>query len=61
MLLVGQVSWLVKNINIGSYSDIIKAINVKRFMVAVLIELSLFIPRLVTLTIFERHSNDEQF
>ena len=61
MLLVGQVSWLVKNINIGSYSDIIKAINVKRFMVAVLIELSLFIPRLVTLTKFESHSNDEQF
>ena len=49
---VGQVSGLVKNINIGIYSDTINMINVKLCMMVPLIELYLFMPLSVTLTIF---------
>ena len=44
MFLVSQVSGLVENFNIGIYSDSINVINVKLCMMALLIDLYLFIP-----------------
>ena len=55
---VGQVSGLVESFNTGIYSD---TINVKFCMIVLLIELYLFIPLSVTLTIFQGHSTGEQF
>ena len=52
MFFVGQVSGLVENFNVGIYSDTINVINVTLCMVVLLIELYLFIPLSVTLTIF---------
>ena len=51
---------LVKNFNIGIYSDI-NLMNVKLCMMVVLIECYLFLALSVTLTIFQDHSNVEQF
>ena len=63
MFLFGLVSGLVKNENIGIYSETINVINVKLCMVVLLIELCLFIPLSVTLTIyiFQGHSSVEWF
>ena len=61
MILVSQVSRLVKNYNIGIYSDTINVINVKCCMVVLLFELYLFIPLSVTVAIFQRHSDVEYF
>ena len=61
MLLVGQVSGLVENFNIGIFSDTINMINVKLCFMVLLIELYLFIPLSMTLTIFQDHSNVEHF
>ena len=61
------MSGLVKNFNIGIYSDIIIVINVKVCRMVPLIELNLFIPLSVTLaitqgqTICQDQNNVEQF
>ena len=55
------MSGLVENFNIGIYSDIINAINVKLCMMVLLVELYLFIPLSVTLIVFQGHSSAEQF
>ena len=57
MFFLGQLSGLVINFNIGIYSDTLTVINVKLCMMVLLIELYLFIPFSVTLTIFQGHSN----
>ena len=45
MFLVGQVSGLVENLNIGIYSDTISVVNIlKLCMMVLLIKLHLFIP-----------------
>ena len=49
---VGQMSGLVKNFHFGISSDTANVINVKLFMTVLLIQLDLFIPLSVTLTIF---------
>ena len=61
MLLVGQVSGLFENFNIGIFSDTLNMINVKLCLMVLLNELYLFIPLSMTLTIFEGHGNVEQF
>ena len=61
MFLVGQVSGLVENVNTGIFSDTVNVIYAKLYMLLLLIELCLFIPLSVTLTIFQGHSNIEQF
>ena len=61
MFLVSQVSGLVENFKIGIFSDIINVINVKLCMMVLLIELYLFIPLSITLTIFQGHSTVKQF
>ena len=44
MFLIGQVSGLVKNIDTGVFSsDTLNALNVKRLMMVLLIEIYLFI------------------
>ena len=58
---VGQVSRLEENVNIGIYSDTINVINVKLCVWIQLTELYLFMPPSMTLTIFQGHSNLEQF
>ena len=58
---IGQESGLVENLNIEIDSDTINVINVKLCMTVLLIELFLFIPLSVTLTILQGHSNVEQF
>ena len=50
------MSGLVKNLNIGTLSDTINIINVKLFMMVLLIKLYLFIPLSVTLTVFQGHT-----
>ena len=61
MFLVGQVPWLVKNCNIGIYSDAVNVINVRLYRMVLIIELYLFVPLSVTLTIFQGHHNVEHF
>ena len=61
MFLFGLVSGLVKNENIGIYSETINVINVKLCMVVLLIKHYLFIPLSVTFTIFQGHSNKQLF
>ena len=56
MFLVSQVSaGLVENFNIEIFSDTINVLNLTVCMIALLIELYLFIPFSVTLTIFQGH------
>ena len=52
---------LLKKFNIAIYSNTINVINVKLCMMVLLLALYLFIPLSVTLTIFQGHSNIEQF
>ena len=52
---------LLKTFNIGIYSDSKNVINVKLYMMILLIELDLFIPVSVILTIFQGHNSVEQF
>ena len=52
MFFIGKVSGFVENFNIGILSDSTNVINVKLCMMVLLIELYLFIPLSVTLTIF---------
>ena len=61
MFFIGQVSGLVKNFNIGIYPDTINVINVKLYMMEILVELYLIVPLSVALTIFQGHSDVEQF
>ena len=61
MFLLGQVSRLIKNFNIGIFSDTINLINIKLCMMVLPIELYLFIPLSVTFTIFQDHSNVKEF
>ena len=61
MLLISQVSGLVKYFNIGIYSDTMYVINVEVCMMVLLIELYLFIPLSVTLTIFQGHNSVKEF
>ena len=56
MFTVSQESGLVKDFDIGIYSDTLNAISVTLFMV-LLIELYLFIPSSMTLTILKGHSS----
>ena len=60
MLLVGQVSGLVRNFNTGIFSDTINEINVKFCMMALNIELYLFIIGSLTWK-FQGHSSVKQF
>ena len=61
MLFMCQVTGLVRNFNIGIYSDTTNVINVKLCMMVLLTELHLLMPHAVTVTIFQCHSNVEQF
>ena len=61
MFLVILVSRFVKNFNRGIYSDTVNVINVKLCMMVLLIELYLFIPLSITLTICQGQSSVEQF
>ena len=59
MFFIGHI---VENFNIGDYLGTVNVINVKLCMMVLLIELYLFIPLSVTMTIFEGHSSSvEQF
>ena len=53
MVLVGLLSGLVKNFNIGIFSDTINVININLFIMVLYIELYLFILLSLTLTIFQ--------
>ena len=61
MFLVGQVSGLVENLNIGICSDTVNVINVKVFIIVLLTERYLFKPLSVTLTMFQGHISVKQF
>ena len=61
MIFVSQVSGLVENFNIGNFSHTINVINVKLCLMVLPTELCLFIPLSVTMTMFQGHSNVEQF
>ena len=61
MFLVGQVSGLVGNFNIGILSDTINTIYVKLCMMVQSVELYLLITLLVTLTLFQDHSSVRHF
>ena len=61
MFWVDQVSVLVKNFNIGIFSDTINVINVKLCMMVLHTELYLFITLSVTLTLFQGHKDVKQF
>ena len=61
MVLVGQVSGLAENVNIGIVSGTINVVNVKLCMLVLLIELYLVIPLSVTLIRSEGYNNTEQF
>ena len=61
MFLGGQVSGLVKNFNMGIYSDTINVIDIKLCMMVVLTELYPFMPLSVTLIVFQGHSSVNQF
>ena len=55
MFLVGNVSGLVQKVNLGIFLDTINVMNVKLCMMVLFIELFLFIPLSVTLTIVQGH------
>ena len=59
MFLLSQVSGLVEIINTWIFSDTINVVNVKLCMMILLIELHLFIPPSMTLTIFQGHSTEQ--
>ena len=61
IFLAGQVSGIVKNFNMGIFSDTINVMNVKLCMVVLLFELCLFIAFSETLTILQGHSSVKQF
>ena len=61
MFFVGQVSGLVEKFKIGIRSDTINVITIKLCIMVLLIERYLFIPFSVALTLFQGHSNVEQF
>ena len=61
MFFVGQMSWIVENFNIRICSDTVNVIYVKLCMMVLLIELYVFIAFSVALSIFQGHSNVEQF
>ena len=61
MFFLGQLSGLVINFNIGIYSDTLTVINVKLCMMVLLIELYLYMPLSVTITIFQGHSSQTVF
>ena len=51
----------VENFDTGILSDTVKVINVKLCMMVLHIELYLFMTLLVTLTLYQGHSNITQF
>ena len=61
MFLVGYMSGLVKNFNLGNFSDTMNVINVRLCMVVLLSELYLFITLSMTLTLFQGFSCVKQF
>ena len=61
MFLVSQMPGLVKSFNTGILSHTLNVINVKLCMKLLLIKFYHFIPLSVNLTIFQDHSNVEQF
>ena len=61
MFLVGNVSGLVENFQIGICSDTMNVINVKLCVMVQHSELYLFIPLSATLTILQDHSKVKQF
>ena len=58
---INEVSGLVENFNIEIYLDTINAMNVKLCMMVLLIELYLFIPLSVTLTVFQGQAISNTF
>ena len=54
-LAASRVSACGKIFNSVIFSDIIRMINVEIFMMVLLVELYLFIPPLMTLTVFQKH------
>ena len=58
---MNQVSGLVKNFIIGIFLDTIAVINVTLYMMLLFVELYLFIPLSVTITIFQSHSSVKEF
>ena len=65
MISVRPAGWLIvrcgKNFNVAVFSDTMNVINFKLCMMVLLIELYLFIPLLVPLTIFQGHRCVQQF
>ena len=65
MTRVGPASRMIvrcsKNFNVAIFSDAINVVNIKLFMMVMLIEVCLFIPLSVTLTMFQGHSSVRQF
>ena len=59
-VMAGQLSVCGENLNIAIFSDTIKVMNVKLCMMVVLTELYLLMPFLVTLIVFQGHSNVKQ-
>ena len=56
-----QLSVCGKNLNIAIFSDTMNMINVKPWMVVILIELYPFTSPTVTVIIFQGHSSVKQF
>ena len=61
MVWVSPVLGLVEKVNVGIFLDAIGVINVKVCKMVLLIELYLFIPLSVTMTLFQGHRNVKQF
>ena len=57
LFLVNQVSGLVENLNTGIFSDSMNVINLELCTMVLLIELHLFTPLSLTVTIFQGHRN----
>ena len=57
----GRVTVGGKNFNVAIFSNTVNMINVKLCMMVMLIKLYPFIPLSLSLTIFQGHTNMEQF
>ena len=57
----GRVTVGDKNFNVAIFSNTVNMINVKLCMMVMLIKLYPFIPLSLSLTIFQGHTNMEQF
>ena len=65
MISVEQASWkivrMAKTFIVAIFLDTVNVINVKLFMMILLIELDLFIALSVTFVVFQGHSNFKKF